>query len=319
MTAGASVDVVTVTVNPAVDQTLWIPGFAVDAVNRVEREATRPGGKGVNVAARLAELGVGVAATGVLGIDNAPAFETFLADRGVIDRFVRRPGSTRTGIKIVDPEGDRTTDINFGGETPGAAALAEVEDRVSQLAATARWVVLAGSLPPGVPADLYHRLIEVAHERGASVALDTSGAALRTAIVARPDLVKPNEHELAELLGRSIDGDGAIVEAARELLAAGISTVVVSRGAAGASFVTERAACAAAPLAATVTSTVGAGDAMVAGMVAGLLAHRPLREVASLATACAAMAISALDPRLDAAAVEALARTVQISDIQGES
>ena len=149
--------VVTVTVNPALDQTLWIPGFAAARVNRVEREVVRPGGKGVNVAARLAELGVSVAATGLLGNDNAAPFVALMADRGIEDGFVRQPGATRTGVKIVDPVGDRTTDINFPGEPPDARSLVDLEDRVSALAGGASFgagsTKSSGSVPAasGVP------------------------------------------------------------------------------------------------------------------------------------------------------------------------
>lgn len=320
--------VATVTLNPALDQTLWIPGFTADAVNRVERESIRPGGKGVNVAARLAELGVDVAATGVLGSDNASPFEALMADRGIDDRFLRRPGATRTGVKIVDPVGDRTTDINFPGETPDSQLLAQLEDHVSALAGSASWIVLAGSLPPGVPTDLYRRLIEVAHERGASVVLDTSGEALRLAVDAGPDVVKPNGRELEELVGRSLTDTGDVLTAVSELRDRGLDTVVVSLGADGALFCRGDLVVHAAPLPVSVVSTVGAGDAMVAGIVAGRLRHLTLEALASFATACAAAAITSLDVRLDRGRVDALAATVQVSSsthrahqsqVQGES
>lgn len=305
--------VVTVTVNPALDQTLWIPGFAAARVNRVEREVVRPGGKGVNVAARLAELGVSVAATGLLGNDNAAPFVALMADRGIEDGFVRQPGATRIGVKIVDPVGDRTTDINFPGEPPDARSLVDLEDRVSALAGGASWIVLAGSLPPGVPTDLYRRLIEVAHERGASVALDTSGEALRRAVEARPDLIKPNEHELEDLVGRRLDRPDDVLDAARELADFGLEFAVVSMGAQGALFCRRDLLVHAAPLQVPVASTVGAGDAMVAGVIAARLGHLPLHAVAAFATACSASAISAVDARLDRGAVETLATTVHVT------
>lgn len=284
--------VVTVTVNPAVDQTVWIPGFRPGEVNRVVAETTRPGGKGVNVAARLGSLGVSTVATGVLGRDNATLFEQFLSERDVAERFVRRPGATRTSVKIVDASAAQTTDINFPGETPDAAALDELLERVAELAGGARWVVLAGSLPPGVPTSLYRRLCDAAHDAGARVAVDSSGAAMAEAILARPELVKPNAEELAELVGRQLGDDDAVLDAANELLARGVGQVVVSLGGRGALFVTAERAVRAEPLRVEVISTVGAGDAMVAGAVAGALAELTLEQTAALATASSAAAIS---------------------------
>lgn len=310
--AATPASVVTVTVNPALDHTVWVPGFRAGEVNRVENEARRAGGKGVNVAARLAELGVGVAATGVLGAENASPFESLMADRGIVDRFVRRGGSTRTSIKVVDAEGERTTDINFPGAPVDAAALTALEDCVGDLAGKASWLVLAGSLPPGAPADLYRRLVEVAHERGAAVALDASGDALTEAVGALPDLIKPNLRELEGLVGRPLVDPADVAEAARELQASGIGLVVVSLGGDGALFCGPDETLVASALPVQVVSTVGAGDAMVAGIVWAVLGHRPLAEIAAVATACSAGAISGADARLDPTTVEAVAATVAV-------
>src|SRR5438105_8840919 len=115
--------VITITLNPAIDQTLGIPGFAAGAVNRVAWSQQDAGGKGVNVAALLADLGVPVAATGFLGADNPTLFENLFRQKGIEDRFVRVAGATRVGIKIVDDRmAGRTTDVNFPGLEPRAAA-----------------------------------------------------------------------------------------------------------------------------------------------------------------------------------------------------
>ena len=292
-TAGDGVEVVTVTPNPALDWTLTIPGFTAGAVNRVTAQRTRAGGKGVNVAARLAAHGHRVAATGFLGRDNAAPFEALLGDLGIEDRFVRLDGATRVGIKIVDPDGAETTDVNFPGLAPDDTELLALDDTLAALgAAGARWAVLAGSLPPGVPATFYADATRALREAGCRVALDTSGDALRHAIDARPQLVKPNVHELEALVGTPLPTRDLVIAAARDLVRRGVELVVVSMGADGALFVREGEAVLAVPPTVAVGSTVGAGDAMVAGTVSGLLRGLPLGETAQLATAFSVAAIA---------------------------
>jgi 1-phosphofructokinase len=310
-------DVVTVTANPAVDQTIWVPGFRAGEVNRVVRELLTPGGKGVNVAAFLAEFGVPVLATGFLGRPNAGLFESFLDEEGIAHDFVAVPGTTRTGIKIVDEDAGATTDINFSGFEVSGEDLRALEDRVAGAAAPGRWVVLAGSLPAGAPAATYRRLAELVRERGGHVALDTSGPALREAIAAGPDLVKPNREELEELSGRRLGDRDALVDAAEELMRGGVATVVVSLGADGALFARDGDTAFATPPPVRVASTVGAGDAMVAGTIAGTLGALELPRVAALATAFSAVAITRIGPHLDVSAVQETAAAVRVDSLEG--
>jgi fructose-1-phosphate kinase PfkB-like protein len=152
----------------------------------------------------------------------------------------------------------------------------------------------------------------MAHECGAQVAVDTSGPALVAALQAGPDLVKPNAAELEEVTGRSLADRDALVAAARELAAGGIGTVVVSLGAAGAVFVRSGDAVLAVPPPVRVASTVGAGDAMVAGAVTAALRGLPLTDTAALATAFSAVKIAQVGPQLDAAAVKETAPAVAV-------
>lgn len=308
-------DVVTVTANPAVDQTVWIPGFRAGEVNRVRRQEVTAGGKGVNVAAFLAAFGVETLATGFLGTANAGLFEEFLAERGIEERFVRVHGTTRTGVKIVDEEAATTTDINFPGFDVPGDRVADLETLVATVTRPDGWMVLSGSLPPGAPADLYARLCTSAREAGMRVAVDTSGPPLAEAVRTIPDLLKPNREELEELTGRPLGDREALAGAARELVDAGVTTVVVSLGGEGALFVRAGEAVFAAPPRVTVASTVGAGDAMVAGTIAGTLRDLPLGEVAALATATAATKIGRVGPYLDAAAAEAASKMVSVRQL----
>ncbi|NOK59025.1 MAG: 1-phosphofructokinase [Chloroflexi bacterium AL-W] len=126
----AQVEVVTVTLNPAIDQTVVIPHFAVGQVNRVEHTMVQPGGKGVNVATFLADYGHQVGVTGFLGRANDGTFENLFHEKRIRDQFVRIAGQTRTGIKITDPAQHQTTDINFPGQLPTAL---DVEKLFAQL------------------------------------------------------------------------------------------------------------------------------------------------------------------------------------------
>ena len=307
-----AVDVITVTANPAVDQTIWVPGFRVGEVNRVVREQVTAGGKGVNVAAFLAAFGVPVFATGFLGRPNAGLFEAFFEQKQIRHEFIAVDGSTRTGIKIVDEVASATTDINFSGFHVDEDDLRALEDTVAEVVAPARWVVLAGSLPAGAPASTYRRLVTLIGERGGRVALDTSGPALREAVDARPDLVKPNREELEELSGRPLPDRESLIKAAAELARGGVGTVVVSLGADGALFARDGDVAYATPPPVRVASTVGAGDAMVAGTIASILRMLELGDMAALATAFSAVAITQIGPYLDGPAIEQTARAVSV-------
>jgi 1-phosphofructokinase len=285
-------NIATITLNPAIDQTVSIPNFQVGQVNRVAATQSDPGGKGVNVASFLADFGMPVCVTGFLGEDNPILFERLFAQKGIQDHFVRIPGSTRTGIKIIDEINRQTTDVNYPGLAPRSQDIEALFRVVGELARTCDWFVLSGSIPSGLPVDIYQRLVVQIKSSGKSVALDTSGEGLRQALSVKPDLVKPNVYELEEILGRSLDSPELIVQAAVALNQGGIQTVVISMGEQGAVFVQSEQAILAQPPQVAVKSTVGAGDAMIAGSVAGLIQDLPLAECARLATAFSISAIS---------------------------
>lgn len=294
----AAPGIVTVTLNPAVDQTLDVPGFTAGAVNRAVAETRTAGGKGVNVAAFLAGGPWPVTATGFLGEENAGPFEALFRRRGIRDRFLRLPGTSRVNIKLVDRDGRSVTDINLPGLRVPAESWRGLLTVLDDLAAGNSHFVLAGSVPAGVPETAYADALTLLRARGAFVAVDASGAALSRAVAARPDMIKPNAQELAELLGRPLADRAAVTAAARDLAAAGIALVVVSLGAGGAVFVEGGRALLAVPPAVEVASTVGAGDAMVAGVLAARLDGGDLEACARRGTAWAAGTLARLGPEL---------------------
>lgn len=304
--------VLTVTANPAVDQTVEIPGFSTGKVNRVIGSHMNAGGKGINVATILSGLGATATVTGVLGKDNTEIFEEHFVEHKLVDRFLRIEGATRTGIKIVNPENGETTDINFPGLEIASGKVDQLLQAVEDLAQTDAWHVLSGSLPRGIAPDFYRRLIGIIRNRGGHVVLDTSGEPLRRAMAAEPEIVKPNLAELEELLQGPVRTLGEVEHAARKLLVGHTEMVVVSMGDEGAVFVTHDKALVARPPRVAVASTVGAGDAMVAGIVWSRMQHADVEQTARMATACGAYAVSRVGLGVDRAVIEALCARVEI-------
>jgi 1-phosphofructokinase len=225
-------DVVTVTLNPAIDRTITISNFTAGAVNRVELERANPGGKGVNVASALADYGHQIAVTGFLGRENSAPFEALFTRKKIEDCFVRIAGRTRAGIKITDPVLRQTTDINFPGPAPARDDLDALHERLA--AVDSAWFVVSGSLPPGVNSTIYRDIVLALKARGRKVVLDTSGEALRYAIEAVPNIIKPNIQELEALVGKSLQAQSEVIDAAKKLIDTGIELVTVSMGKDGA-------------------------------------------------------------------------------------
>jgi len=288
--------IVTVTINPAIDETVEIPSFAAGTVNRVASIFRSPGGKGINVASALADYGVKVSTTGFLGEDNDHLFKSHFSQKGIQDRFVRIPGLTRTGIKIIDPVDGATTDINYPGLTPTATELEQLFERVRETAQSSDWAVLTGSLPPGVRVTVYAELIELLHSLNCKVALDTSGAPLQAAMAAVPEFIKPNIHELEEFAGRPLSSLAEISAEAAKLVDQGVSIVAVSMGEHGALIQDRQSSLRIYPLQVEVKSTVGAGDAMVAGILAGLSSNLDIAEAGRLGAAFSSTALTHTGP-----------------------
>ena len=291
--------IATVTLNPAIDQTVRVDGFQTNTVNRGQAMQFDAGGKGVNVASFLADYGYATAVTGFLGQENADIFEQLFARKRIDDQFVRIPGRTRIGVKIVDEANQQTTDINMPGLLPTSEAMNTLLETIERLAASYDWFALSGNLPPDVPATIYATIIAQLKRHGKQVVLDTSGEALREGARAGPTIVKPNVDELQQLTGQSLPDEAAIEQAARQLLG-DIRLVVISMGERGALFVDAATTLIATPPPVLVKSTVGAGDAMVAGLIAGQVQGLSLPDCARLATAFSLGTITRLGSELPA-------------------
>lgn len=313
--------VVTLTLNPAIDETVTLDALRPGAVHRASAVRIDAGGKGVNVAGCLADWGLSVAATGVLGQDNAAPFTQLLAAKGIDDRFVWIPGETRTNLKLVDESSGDTTDINLPGLAVGAGHLMSVRMVLRDMVEAGSLAVLAGSLPSSLPVDIYATLTRDLKARGARVVLDASGKALEAALAARPDAlpyaIKPNRHELEEWAGERLPDLAAVAKAATALRHRGIPLVAVSLGPEGALFVSDEGALHARAPEIRIASTVGAGDALVAGLVAGLHAGLDMAGTARLALAFAAGKLTRPGANLPGrSVVEGIAETVRVEALK---
>jgi 1-phosphofructokinase len=286
--------IATVTLNPAIDQTVSVDNFKPGTVNRSRGIRFDAGGKGVNVASFLADYGLSVAATGFLGEENAGIFKRHFARKGIEDCFILVPGETRLNIKITDERNQETTDLNTPGQAPGEDAVNRLYKQVEALAERCDVFVLSGNLPPDLSSGFYAKLIKSLKKKNRSCILDTSGEALTEGLKAGPLMIKPNIDELEQLVGRKLNKLADVHRAAHSLISENVELVVVSMGAEGALFINRDEAFLASPPSVPLKSTVGAGDAMVAGLVAGFENKLSLVECARLATAFSLGAITRL-------------------------
>jgi 1-phosphofructokinase len=297
--------VVTLTANPSLDRTLTLPGpLERGAVARLGTSSTEPGGKGVNVARALVAAGCDVVS--VLPAAGDDPIVRALHELGL--RLATVPVTTpvRTNYTLTEPEGT-TTKLNEPGAPLDGPTRAALTEALHEHAASARWVVLSGSLPPGTPVDWYADLVAALRDTGARIAVDTSEAPLLALLAAgpasAPDLLKPNTEELAQLSGvveddLLADRDAALA-AARALHGRGVAEVLLTLGGDGALLSTaEGGSWSALPPVISVRSTVGAGDSSLAGYVladlAGAAPAERLRTAVAYGSAAASLPGSAV-------------------------
>jgi 1-phosphofructokinase len=261
-----SPSIVTVTPNPSVDRTLRIPPLERGSVLRATSATAEAGGKGINVSRALLTQGVTTAAVVPLSAPSAALLGELLDPGWPLEQVII-DGDIRVNISLVEADGT-VTKVNEPGPPLGDADVTALIDRVIALADGAAWVVGCGSLPPGAPNDLYAR-IAARLPTGARMAVDADGAALRACRGQALALLKPNRNELAGLVGRDLDTLGEVLDAAREVLRDGAASILVSLGADGALLVDEREAAHAEARIEDAVNPVGAGDALLAGFLAG--------------------------------------------------
>lgn len=258
--------ILTITPNPSLDRTYELPRLERGAVLRAARDRVDPGGKGVNVSRAAAAAGHRTVAVLPLGGPEGALLDRLLGEHGIEAAGVPIAGSTRVNITLVEPDGTLTK-VNAAGPELAATEAEALLETVRTRSATAQWIACCGSLPRGLRPEWYAELVDRTHRAGARVALDTSGAALTSALRERPDVVKPNAEELAAAVGRPLTTLSDAVKAAEELRDRGAGAVLASLGADGQVLVDDTGTWYGHARADTVRSNVGAGDASLAGFL----------------------------------------------------
>jgi 1-phosphofructokinase len=260
--------VYTVTFNPAIDHVVHTEGFKLGEVNRALSEEIYFGGKGINVSAVLKELGISSVALGFTAGFTGEAIENGLKAMGIDTQLVRlKRGSSRINVKI---KGEAETELNAQGpdiDDESLAALFEKLDRLED----GDTLVLAGSVPKSLPADIYERILERVSGKNILTAVDASGELLMNVLKFEPFVIKPNDHELGEIFGKRLTDDSDIEACAVKLREMGAKNVLVSMAENGAMLIDEhgeRHRCGVCK--GTVRNSVGAGDSMLAGFLAGI-------------------------------------------------
>ncbi|MEU8707583.1 1-phosphofructokinase family hexose kinase [Streptomyces sp. NPDC048565] len=302
--------ILTVTLNTALDLTYSVPALVPHTSHRVHEVSERPGGKGVNVARVLAALGHDTVITGFAGGATGAVLRELLGSlpHRPADALVTVAGNTRRTLAVVDRSSGDTTQLNEPGPHIGAGEWASFLGTFGELLPGADAVALCGSLPPGIHVGAYAELVRLARSAGVPVLLDTGGEPLRRGIAARPDLVKPNADELAQLTGAREP-----LRATRDARRRGAHSVVASLGADGLIAVTPDGVWKAAPPSAVRGNPTGAGDSAVAGLLSALVEGLGWRE--RLTRAVALSAATVLAPaagEFDLAAYEDLLTRVSV-------
>ena len=270
--------VVAVGLNPTIDRTITVPGFAIGATLKAESVRTLASGKGANVAAMLHQLGVPVRFVGMVGEEEVHLYRERLA--GVPCDIVEVADRTRMDTTIIVPassadEERSETHIREPGFDVSDADVDHAVAMILDAAEPGDLVVMSGSLPPGASQDVYAGIIGECRQRGVETLLDTSGAPLVSGVAAAPTYLKPNQEELADLVSQDTVDSTRIVGAARELIQRGTRAVAVTLGGEGALLVERGTAWRGRAPAPEVVNTVGSGDAFASGWIAARLAGEP--------------------------------------------
>lgn len=290
----------TVTFNPAIDYVVRMDGLEVGETNRTRSEEYYFGGKGINVSVMLAELDVDSTAMGFISGFTGRALEEGLQKQGIRTAFVEleeAEGITRINMKIKSGDEDDLTETEINGQGPKItdSAMELLFGRITELKDD-DILVISGSIPSSMPEDTYEQILAALTPEGADteedagtripVVVDATGDLLLNVLAYRPFLIKPNNDELAEMLGSPMDETEQIVEGAKELRRRGARNVIISRGSKGAVMVTETdEVIVQDPILGKTVNSVGAGDSMVAGFLAGYIKEKDYKYALRLGTA----------------------------------
>lgn len=278
--------VYTVTFNPALDYVMNVEKLSTDDINRTESEELYYGGKGINVSAILSRLNIPTVALGFTAGFTGKKLKEMLDDDGIKNDFTElNSGFTRINVKV---KFGKELDINANGPEITADKIKELFLKLKKLN-DGDYLVLAGSVPASLPDDLYSKILEELSGKNINIVVDTTGNQLLNVLKYKPFLIKPNHHELGEIFGQEMNTTEKITEYAKKLQEMGAVNVLVSRGGDGAVLVDGNGTVhPAAAVEGTLVNSVGCGDSMVAGFIAGYITNKSYSEALKLSVASSA-------------------------------
>jgi len=308
--------VLCVALNCGIDKVYDCRGFGLKGIHQPKRSVTCIGGKAVNQARTVRTLGIGVLVTGFAGGAVGEAARQQLRCEGIEHDFQPTQDESRLAITILDSATDTHTEVNEWGSHVSTAELAGWLSRYEELLGRASLVSFAGSAPPGVPRDIYRRTIAMARARGIDTMLDARGDWLRSGLEAGPDVVKPNQAELGELLGAAPRTLEETARAALALCARGVRQVVVTLGADGAVAARDGRAVHGRIDPVPAISAVGSGDALAGALAAGWVRGEPIEDALRRGIACGAASALRLGPAfVDVDEVQELCQRVRMTPL----
>lgn len=308
--------IVTVTMNPAIDKTVDIGKFERGDLNRIKRVVIDAGGKGINVSRTIRELGGESIATGFVGGTSGTIIRQVLADLGLRTDFVDVKGETRINLKVVEETGE-VTELNEPGPEVSKEQLKDLLNRLDGYANPDTLFVLAGSIPAGIPTDIYRKITEQVHQKGAKVLLDADGTLFSESLKGKPDMLKPNRSELERYYQMDYRAsEQELISMGEKLLDHGASMAAISLGQMGAIFLTKEKRYRCPGLRVKAHSTVGAGDALVAAMAYSWDEKLPLETCIRLCMGASAGAVTSIGTKPPhRSLVDELVRQVELLEL----
>jgi 6-phosphofructokinase 2 len=277
--------IATITLNPSLDRRITVDGLKTDESNRWTGLHLYAGGKGIDVSRAIHEMGGQTMAYGFIGGHEGRTLEILLDEEGVPFSFTPIEQETRTNFIILDARTDRQTIINAPGPRISKRELERLLKKLRRISPSPELMVASGSVPPGVPVDIYYTIVAGAKDHRIRIILDSAGQWLEEGIKAKPYLIKPNVREAEELLKIELPTEEAITKAALTLVEMGVEIAAISRGKDGIIAASKNSIFKAVPPLVKVRSTIGAGDCAVAGFALKLAQGEPLIEACRLAVA----------------------------------
>jgi 6-phosphofructokinase 2 len=283
--------IATITLNPSLDQHITVDGLVIDGTNRWSRLHRYAGGKGIDVSRAIHEMEGRTIAYGFIGGPVGRAVEILLDEEDVPVSFTPIHRETRTNFIITDSKTGRQTRIDAPGPRISRDEFERFQRKMLRIRPSPDLIVMGGSLPPGIPSDVYYSMIMEAKTFGVRTILDSEGQWLAEGIKAKPYLIKPNVTEAEGLLGRELPDEDAIIKGALDIVDMGVEIAVISRGEEGIIAATDKEVLKAVPPEVKVKSAVGAGDCTIAGLALKLANEESLSKACRLAVALGTAAV----------------------------